>query len=494
MWAVTDQVFSSGTNFVPSLLLARLLGPAGYGTFSVAFLAWFLTLSVIGSAFMQSYTIAASSLVPSEWRELTSRASGLVVTAGVVAGAIFAVAGLVVGTSSELGRALLAVAVLAPGLALQEFWRVASFASRRAKTAAANDFYWAVGQTVVFAAVLLTTRITAAESILAWGAGAWVAAALGMVQLSVKPRIGRVTLELARQWLSIGAWFTGALSLYSAGMFGVAAIVAVEAGDHALGLFRMVQGNLFGPVQLVLIATSSVFLPHLVRSIRSASATAVNSTLLYSAATAVTVAGYGGALLLVAPFILSRVFGSAFSPAAMLVLPMLVAFTIDAAGNGAVLMLQAQRRGRGLVAMQLVGTSARILAVILLIGPYGVLGAAWGLAIGSSVTTILAWALVLGKASSTIREGAAPSLGREARSDRSVSVRQKATEDGQETAGSDVDVGVQKSAEEQSSSAGHTSTEPDTTSHTASGTQRSDGIFSGRLHRTDRRRALWRRE
>ena len=93
MWAVTDQVFSSGTNFVPSLLLARLLGPAAYGTFSVAFLAWFLTLSVIGSAFMQSYTIAASSLAPSEWRELTSRASGLVVTAGVAAGTIFAVAG-----------------------------------------------------------------------------------------------------------------------------------------------------------------------------------------------------------------------------------------------------------------------------------------------------------------------------------------------------------------------------------------------------------------
>jgi hypothetical protein len=178
----------------------------------------------------------------------------------------------------------------------------------------------------------------------------------------------------------------------------------------------------------------------------------------------------------------------------MLVLPMLVAFTIDAAGNGAVLMLQAQRRGRGLVAMQFAGTSARIVAVILLIGPYGVLGAAWGLAIGSSVTTILAWALVLGKTSSTIRKGAALSFAREAWSDRSVSVSQKVAEDGQETIGSDVDMWGQKSAEQQSSDAGLTSTKPDTTSHNALGTQRSDGIFSGRRHRTDRRRTLWHRE
>jgi O-antigen/teichoic acid export membrane protein len=287
--------------------------------------------------------------------------------------------------------------------------------------------------------------------------------------------------------MNIGAWFTGAQSIFSVGMFGTAAIVAVEAGDHALGLFRMVQGNLFGPVQLVLIATASVFLPHLVRSIRSANATAVISTVRYSAATAVTVAGYGGALLLVAPFILSRVFGSAFAPAAKLVLPMLVAFTIDAAGNGAVLMLQAQRRGRGLVAMQFVGTSARIVAVLLLIGPYGVLGAAWGLAIGSSVTTILAWAIVLGKTSSTIREGGALTFGREARSDRFVSVTQKATEDGQETIGSDLDVWGQNSAEQQSSDVGPTS-------HDASGTQGRDGTVSGRRHWTDRGKTLWRRE
>ncbi len=65
-WAVVDQVFSSGTNFIPSLVLARILGPQNYGTFSLAFLAWFLALSVIRSALMQPYTLAAAPLEPSE--------------------------------------------------------------------------------------------------------------------------------------------------------------------------------------------------------------------------------------------------------------------------------------------------------------------------------------------------------------------------------------------------------------------------------------------
>lgn len=344
-WALVDQIFSSGTNFVPSLILARLLGPQNFGTFSLAFLAWFLVLSVIRSAFMQPYTLGASSLEQSEWRELTARAGGVVVAAGLAAAVMFGVAGLAIGVSSELGRCLLAVALLSPGLALQEFWRVAAFASRRARTAAANDLYWALGQTVAFVALLLATRITAAESLLAWGAGAWLAAALGVVQLSVWPRIDGASAALARQWLRVGVWFTSANVTFSAGLFAVAAIVAWQLGSHELGLFRVVQGSLFGPVQLVLIAVQSVLLPHIVRSIRGTDPTGLGAAARYSGAIALLVAAYGGVLVLVAPTLLTRVFGHAFAPAAALVVPMLVAFTIDAAGEGAAVLLRARARG-----------------------------------------------------------------------------------------------------------------------------------------------------
>ena len=197
---MVDQVLSSGTNFVPALLLARVLGPAGYGAFALAFLAWFGALAVIRSALMQPYTLAAAHLKRSAWRNVTRHASGAVVLAGVIWGGVFAVAAAVVGVSSDLGQALLVIAVLAPGLALQEFWRVASFAAQRARTAAANDGIWAIGQIVAFGVLLSSGTVTAAASLAAWGVGAWLAAGFGILQLSVTPRFDLAAIRWAREW------------------------------------------------------------------------------------------------------------------------------------------------------------------------------------------------------------------------------------------------------------------------------------------------------
>src|SRR4051794_19590335 len=73
-WSIVDQVLSSGTNFVPSLLLARVLGPDNFGAFSIAFLAWFGGLSILKSSLMQPYTLSAASADRTEWRALTRHA------------------------------------------------------------------------------------------------------------------------------------------------------------------------------------------------------------------------------------------------------------------------------------------------------------------------------------------------------------------------------------------------------------------------------------
>jgi O-antigen/teichoic acid export membrane protein len=390
-WALVDQICSSGTNFVPSLVLARVLGPSDFGTFSLAFLAWFLTLSVVRSALMQPYTLAAAALTGPAWSALTARAAGAVVLAGGLAGVAFAAAAVAVGLDSELGPSLLAVAVLAPGLALQEFWRVASFASSRARTAAANDAWWAVGQAAAFTALLLATSPTAAWSLLAWGAGAWLAALIGLRQLSVRPRLDRSALTWARGAARLGLWFTGANATFAFGLFGVAALVAIKLGQDDLGLFRMVQGNLFGPVQLLTIAAESVFLPHFVRSIRGSSTGGLAEAVRYSAVVVVVVVSYGLLLRAVAPAVLDNVFGSGFAPATALVLPMLVVFALDAGGSGASILLRARAHGAHLVVTQVVSTAIRLAAVVLLMRAVGLVGAVWGLAIGSGVAAVFFW-------------------------------------------------------------------------------------------------------
>lgn len=395
IWAVVDQALSSGTNFVPSLLLARVLGPASYGAFSLAFLAWFGALTLITSALMQPYTLAAASVEGTVWRDVTKRASGAVLIAGAICGGVFAIAGAVIGTSSGLGRALLAIAILAPGLALQEFWRVASYAASRARTAAANDAYWAIGQIIAFGLLLWHGHPTVAESLFAWGAGAWLAAVIGIWQLSVMPRADLAAVRWARKRGAISAWFTLTSMTYTVGLLIVAVIIAAKLGNTDLGLYRAVQ-NLFGPIQLLTIGAQAVFLPHLVRRIQRASSDGFREALSYSLLMAGSVTAYGLVMLLAAPTILTKVFGPSFAPAKVLVLPAVLAYIFDASNIGAALQLRAHARGKQLAAAQLVATLTRLVAVAALASTSGLLGAAWGLVIGSGGGAVTFWAVTRG--------------------------------------------------------------------------------------------------
>jgi O-antigen/teichoic acid export membrane protein len=402
---VVDQVLSSGTNFVPSLLMARVLGPRGYGTFSLAFLAWFGALTLVRSALMQPYTLAASATDGDAWRDITRSASGAVVLAGAAWGAVFVTVAAIVGPSSTLGHSFLVIALLAPGLALQEFWRVASFAASRAKTAAANDGYWAIGQIVAFGILLPIGRATAPECLLAWGAGAWAAAVLGAFQLSVLPRIDVTAVRWARKWGRVGAWFTLASGGFALSMYSVAVIVSAEFERAAVGLFRIVQ-LLFGPVQLLTIAAESVFMPHLVRVVKTTKHTGLSIVVRYSLFMAGVVAAYGLVLLMAAHLVLVTLFGSAFASAGALVLPMVISNTIDAACSGADAHLRVRESGSRIAITQLASSAVRVGAVVVLAHADGLRGAVWGLVVGSAVNAIAYWSQVVFTGSrETEREG-----------------------------------------------------------------------------------------
>jgi len=389
-WAVIDQVLSSGTNFVPSLLMARVLGPRGYGTFSLAFLAWFGALTLVRSALMQPYTLAASATDGEAWRDITRSASGAVILGGAAWGGVFAIVAAIAGPSSALGRSFLVIALLAPGLALQEFWRVASFAASRAKSAAVNDGYWALGQIVAFGILLTIGQATAPECLLAWGAGAWAAAVLGAVQLSVVPRIDLAAVRWARKWGRVGAWFTLASGGYAASMYSVAVIVSAQFERAAVGLFRTVQ-LLFGPVQLLTIAGESVFMPHLVRVVRKSGDTGLGLVVRYSLLMAGIVAVYGMVLVAAAHLVLVTFFGSAFASAGALVLPMVISNAIDASCSGADAHLRVREMGSRIATIQVTSSVVRVGAVIVLARTDGLRGAVWGLVVGSAVNAAAYW-------------------------------------------------------------------------------------------------------
>jgi O-antigen/teichoic acid export membrane protein len=374
--------------------MARLLVPHDYGTFSLAYLAWFGALAIVVSGLMQPYTLAASAHEGEAWTDITRDASGAVLLTGGICSVVFIVVAAIIGPTSTLGLSFLAIALLAPGLVLQEFWRVASFAASRAKTAAANDGYWAIGQIVAFGILLLTKHPTAPQCLLAWGAGAWLAAGLGVLQLSVIPRVNLAAVRWARKWGRIGAWFTLAGTSFSMSMLIVAVIIGADFDRTAVGLFRIVQ-LMFGPVQLFTIAAGAVFMPHLVRVMKATRANGIRLVVLFSLLLASLFTVYGVVLLVTAHFVLVTFFGGAYAGAGALVLPMLISYTIDGASSGADAHLRVRELGGRIATVQVAASVARVGGVAVLASLYGLRGAVWGLVVGSVVVAVAYWTQVL---------------------------------------------------------------------------------------------------
>ena len=194
---------------------------------------------------------------------------------------------------------------------------------------------------------------------------------------------------------------------FALGFLAVAAVIAAEVGKAGLGLFQVVQ-NLFGPIQLLTIVAEAIFLPYLVRTIRGTRANGLKDSRRYSLVLASLTTGYGLVLLVVAHTLLTRVFGAAFGAATILVVPTLIAFSLDAAADGAVLQLRAHASGGRLLVGQLAATLTRVAAVAILASSGGLHAAVWGLVIGSGVGALAMWTQVV--AMTATRPGSDSSL------------------------------------------------------------------------------------
>ncbi len=182
--------------------------------------------------------------------------------------------------------------------------------------------------------------------------------------------------------------------MYWIGSLAIAILIAANIGSAGLGLFRTVQ-LLFGPVQLLTIGAEMVFLPYLVRAMTRTLATGVGESGRYSLVMAGSIAAYGLILVVVAPVVLTKVFGTAYAAANVLVVPMLVACTLDALWSGPALFLRARAKGARLLVGQAAYTTVRVGAVTVLVGVAGLRGAGWGLAIGSGVAAFVFWTQIV---------------------------------------------------------------------------------------------------
>ena len=188
-----------------------------------------------------------------------------------------------------LGSAFVALAVVAPGMLLQDSWRFAFFAAGQGHKAFVNDVVWAV--TMIPLLFLAAMHGAVWVFVLAWGGASLLAAGCGWLQSGIVPHFTGVR-DWLRQHKDLGSRYlvenvsnSGASQLR---MYGLGAI----AGLADVGAIRGAE-LLLGPFLALLMGLNLVAVPEAARVLRRAPSKLARFCLVLGGAQAVAAAAWG---------------------------------------------------------------------------------------------------------------------------------------------------------------------------------------------------------
>jgi len=321
-------MLSSLTNFALCIVIARSVGTAGFGAFSLAFVTYLVAMGASRALGTEPLLVRYSGTDRERWRIGTRRAVGMASVVGVLTGAGCLLLGLL--ADGALASAFLALGVTLPGLLVQDSWRFAFFADRRGRSAFINDAVWAALLLPIFAVMLWRGEVTVLLATFAWGSTAAVAAAVGALQARLLPQ-PREALGWFREHRRIAPGYLGEfLSLNGTKQLSLYGITAV-AGLAAAGTYRAGQ-VLIGPVKVLFQGLTMVAVPEAVRLYGRSTRPFVLWCCGLSAAQMALALGVGGATLLVPDRVGEALLAETWEPARGVLLP----FALAAAGTGAV--------------------------------------------------------------------------------------------------------------------------------------------------------------
>jgi O-antigen/teichoic acid export membrane protein len=385
-WGLGDQAVSSLTNFVVGLYVARSLGIADFGIFSLAWVTYGVALNVSRGLATDPLVVRFSGEPTARWRAAVSAASGTALLVGLSAGAVTALAGLAIG--GTVGIAFVGLGLVLPALLLQDSWRFAFFAAGQGRRAFVNDLVWAAA--LVPAMSIATHHASVFAFIIAWGLSGAAAAAYGCVQARLLPRPDR-SMSWLRQQRDLGPRYlvenvsiSGATLLRAYGLGAIAGLADVGA----------VRGAelLMGPFLTVLMGFSLVAVPEAARVLRRSPRRLPMFCLFLAALQAAGALAWGMGVLGLLPeeaghFLL----GSAWPAASALVLPATIAVMNASFHTGAAAGLRALGASRRSMRAQLVNSAAYVVGGVVGAAVAGAAGSSWGVAGATLIGAVVWW-------------------------------------------------------------------------------------------------------
>lgn len=375
-----DQVASALSNALLVLVTARVLSPGAFGAFAVAYTVFVLLAGALRGSL--GHLVLVEGEQGSAAEETAPRASGATVVIGAAAGA--AIVAIALGVGGGSGRALVSLAVVFPGLVVQDIGRHCLVAARRPLAALLNDSGWLVA---TVPAVLVAQSVggkTPTSAILGWGIVGNVAAVVAVIQLRMfpKPRAGLAWLRDRRRLA--GPFFIEFLTAQGTvyiSLLGLAAVTSVVAVGAVQGAFLLLAPLTVGTAgaQLVLIP-DAVAVRH--------DHTALRQHVRVSTAVILVISAVWVGVLALMPGLAGRkVLGATWPHAHRLVLPLGLAVAMAAAGAGPLAALRALRAARRSFVARVATSPATVLSIPFA-AVWGVEGFCVGIAIGDCAASV----------------------------------------------------------------------------------------------------------
>jgi O-antigen/teichoic acid export membrane protein len=388
-WGLADQAMSSLSNAAVSLYIARQLGAAEFGAFSVAYVTYSFVLNASRGVATDPLLVRYSHVEYSVWRRAVQCCTTTATLVGLVMGIVsLLIAAVATGTTR---MSFIALGVALPGLTLQDSWRYSFFALGKGSKAFVNDTIWTVSLIAGLLALRVVHHQTVFWFVLVWGAAANLAAVVGMLQARLLPR-----WDGAAQWLSktrdLGIRYlvenTSTSSSNQIRLYAVGFII----GLTAVGYIQ--EGTLMmGPFFVIFMGISLVTVPEAARSLRKSTKHLWRYCVLVGIALTAAALAWGVVLEVALPRGLGALllhqgkWESAYSIVPWMVLSMMGATAVAGATAGLRALGAAKRSMR----VNLIATAAYILLGVVGAAVHGIHGSVEGTALATWIAAVLYW-------------------------------------------------------------------------------------------------------
>lgn len=282
-WGFADQVLLSGTNFATTILVARALSPAAFGSYALLYTTLLFTNGLAGTVVTQPHNILGVLRRGDAYRRYTSSTGITQIAITSLTGALILAAALAASSlGSSVAPLLLALAAASVTWMAQEFVRRVLYTEGRLRDAFANDVISYGGQTVAIAALWKLDRLTAATALYGLAATSALAVAAGAWQIrrSFSRSFDREDVQAN---LNFGKWLTGAFIAYWFASQLYLYLAALILGTAATGTLKAAL-LVMGPLNVLLVFIDTTTPISLARTFASSGGTAMHAQLRRTAA------------------------------------------------------------------------------------------------------------------------------------------------------------------------------------------------------------------